>query len=224
MVPTKCTKRSWPSVVSRARSRNGARSCRCRRIHRKRWPRSPAYLRPWCAAPRGSMPGVATVRSITGLASPSTARAAPWCSASQTSRWPPATSVAKASASTAARQNNVQGSCDMGSFPHELTGYRHISDAVTRDLFGKTWASPSSPNPACAFPTCSSRARRQLQGALRAGRGRGAVRSEHAHVTAALSALECLVVQDIFLNETAEVRTCSSRLVVPREGRHLHQC
>jgi predicted molibdopterin-dependent oxidoreductase YjgC len=43
-------------------------------------------------------------------------------------------------------------------------------------------------------------------------------------VTAALSALECLVVQDIFLNETAEVRTCSSRLVVPREGRHLHQC
>ena len=27
-------------------------------------------------------------------------------------------------------QNNVQGSCDMGSFPHELPGYRHISDST----------------------------------------------------------------------------------------------
>jgi formate dehydrogenase major subunit len=32
-------------------------------------------------------------------------------------------------------QNNVQGSCDMGSFPHELPGYRHVSDAATRALF-----------------------------------------------------------------------------------------
>ena len=32
-------------------------------------------------------------------------------------------------------QNNVQGACDMGSFPHELAGYRHISDAATRALF-----------------------------------------------------------------------------------------
>ena len=30
-------------------------------------------------------------------------------------------------------QNNVQGSCDMGSFPHELPGYRHISDPATRE-------------------------------------------------------------------------------------------
>ncbi|HEX7947718.1 MAG TPA: molybdopterin-dependent oxidoreductase, partial [Phenylobacterium sp.] len=32
-------------------------------------------------------------------------------------------------------QNNVQGSCDMGSFPHELPGYRHVSDDATRDIF-----------------------------------------------------------------------------------------
>ena len=32
-------------------------------------------------------------------------------------------------------QNNVQGSCDMGSFPHELPGYRHISDPPVRELF-----------------------------------------------------------------------------------------
>src|SRR3546814_1228293 len=32
-------------------------------------------------------------------------------------------------------QNNVQGSCDMGSFPHELAGYRHISDTAVRASF-----------------------------------------------------------------------------------------
>ncbi|TJV07990.1 MAG: formate dehydrogenase subunit alpha, partial [Mesorhizobium sp.] len=30
-------------------------------------------------------------------------------------------------------QNNVQGSCDMGSFPHELPGYRHVSGDAVRD-------------------------------------------------------------------------------------------
>lgn len=36
-------------------------------------------------------------------------------------------------------QNNVQGSCDMGSFPHEYTGYRHVSDAATRKSFEDAW-------------------------------------------------------------------------------------
>src|SRR5690349_17302811 len=36
-------------------------------------------------------------------------------------------------------QNNVQGSCDMGSFPHEVTGYRHISDDAMRGTFEKDW-------------------------------------------------------------------------------------
>ncbi|MFP5368215.1 MAG: molybdopterin-dependent oxidoreductase, partial [Actinomycetes bacterium] len=36
-------------------------------------------------------------------------------------------------------QNNVQGACDMGSFPHEFSGYRHVSDTATRQLFERTW-------------------------------------------------------------------------------------
>jgi len=36
-------------------------------------------------------------------------------------------------------QNNVQGSCDMGSFPHELPGYRHVSDKVARASFESAW-------------------------------------------------------------------------------------
>src|SRR3546814_8927894 len=36
-------------------------------------------------------------------------------------------------------QNNVQGACDMGSFPHELSGYRHVSDDGARAMFESAW-------------------------------------------------------------------------------------
>src|SRR4030081_2987539 len=36
-------------------------------------------------------------------------------------------------------QNNVQGSCDMGSFPHEFPGYRHVSDDTVRHSFEEAW-------------------------------------------------------------------------------------
>src|SRR5690606_5036097 len=44
-------------------------------------------------------------------------------------------------------QNNVQGSCDMGSFPHELPGYRHISDATVRGEFEREWGVRLQPEP-----------------------------------------------------------------------------
>ena len=51
-------------------------------------------------------------------------------------------------------QNNVQGSCDMGSFPHEFTGYRHVSETAVRESRskprGKCLCNPSR---ACAFRT-----------------------------------------------------------------------
>ena len=49
-------------------------------------------------------------------------------------------------------QNNVQGSCDMGSFPHEFPGYRHVSDPATRELFETTWNTPLSPEPGLRIP------------------------------------------------------------------------
>ncbi len=53
-------------------------------------------------------------------------------------------------------QNNVQGACDMGSFPHELPGYRHVSDSTTRACSRPPGACRSTPSRACAFPTCST--------------------------------------------------------------------
>ena len=49
-------------------------------------------------------------------------------------------------------QNNVQGACDMGSFPHELPGYRHISDAATRREFEAEWGVALDPEPGLRIP------------------------------------------------------------------------
>jgi formate dehydrogenase major subunit len=49
-------------------------------------------------------------------------------------------------------QNNVQGSCDMGSFPHELPGYRPVSDDVVRGSFEKHWGVEIDPEPGYRIP------------------------------------------------------------------------
>jgi formate dehydrogenase major subunit len=102
-------------------------------------------------------------------------------------------------------QNNVQGSCDMGSFPHELPGYRHISDAATRALFESVWNVTLEPEPGLRIPNMFDAS---LDGSFRGlyVQGEDIAQSDPntQHVTDALSALECLVVQDIFLNETAK--------------------
>ena len=102
-------------------------------------------------------------------------------------------------------QNNVQGSCDMGSFPHELPGYRHISDTTVRSQFEAAWGVTLDPEPGLRIPN--------MFDAAQAGHflglyceGEDIVQSDPntQHVTASLRAMECLVVQDIFLNETAK--------------------
>ena len=102
-------------------------------------------------------------------------------------------------------QNNVQGSCDMGSFPHELPGYRHVSDAATRDLFEKAWNVSIQPEPGLRIPNMLEAA---LDGSFKGlyCQGEDPAQSDPntQHVQAALAAMECVVVQDLFLNETAK--------------------
>ena len=102
-------------------------------------------------------------------------------------------------------QNNVQGSCDMGSFPHELPGYRHIGDAAVRDLFGGEWGVELQPEPGLRIPNMFTSA---LDGSFRGlyvqGEDLAQSDPDTQHVHAALQSLECLVVQDLFLNETAK--------------------
>ncbi len=102
-------------------------------------------------------------------------------------------------------QNNVQGSCDMGSFPHELPGYRHISDDGARGLFEADWGVTLQPEPGLRIPNMFEAA---LAGSFLGlyCQGEDIVQSDPntQHVAAALSAMECIVVQDLFLNETAK--------------------
>ncbi|MFZ5456039.1 MAG: formate dehydrogenase subunit alpha [Pseudomonadota bacterium] len=102
-------------------------------------------------------------------------------------------------------QNNVQGSCDMGSFPHELPGYRHVSDAATRMLFKDAWGVEPQPEPGLRIPNMFEAA---MDGTFLGlyCEGEDIVQSDPntQHVEAALRAMECVVVQDLFLNETAK--------------------
>ncbi len=102
-------------------------------------------------------------------------------------------------------QNNVQGSCDMGSFPHELPGYRHVSDSTTRASFEAAWGVEIDPEPGLRIPNMFDAA---LTGSFKGlyCEGEDIVQSDPntQHVAAAMMAMECVVVQDIFLNETAK--------------------
>ncbi len=102
-------------------------------------------------------------------------------------------------------QNNVQGSCDMGSMPHEFTGYRHVSDDATRALFEAAWGRPLSADPGLRIPNMLDAA---IEGSFKAlyciGEDIAQSDPNTQHVTHALESMECVIVQDLFLNETAK--------------------
>jgi len=101
-------------------------------------------------------------------------------------------------------QNNVQGACDMGSFPHEFSGYRHVSDDATRKLFENAWGVALDKEPGLRIPNMLDAA---TDGTFKAlfVQGEDILQSDPNthHVAAGLAAMECVVVQDLFLNETA---------------------
>ncbi len=101
-------------------------------------------------------------------------------------------------------QNNVQGACDMGSFPHELSGYRHISDGATRALFEADWGVTLDAEPGLRIPNMLDAATDGLFKAIYI-QGEDILQSDPntKHVSAGLAAMECVIVHDLFLNETA---------------------
>ncbi|GAA4128630.1 formate dehydrogenase subunit alpha [Aminobacter aganoensis] len=101
-------------------------------------------------------------------------------------------------------QNNVQGSCDMGSFPHELPGYRHVSGDAVRDIYDSLWGVKLDEEPGLRIPNMLDAA---VDGTFKGIyiQGEDILQSDPdtKHVSAGLAAMECVVVQDLFLNETA---------------------
>lgn len=101
-------------------------------------------------------------------------------------------------------QNNVQGSCDMGSFPHEFPGYRHVSDDLTRAIYEREWGVALDKEPGLRIPNMIDAA---IDGTFKALyiQGEDLVQSDPntKHMIAGLEAMECVIIQDLFLNETA---------------------
>jgi len=101
-------------------------------------------------------------------------------------------------------QNNVQGSCDMGSFPHEFSGYRPVSDDTVRAEFEAAWGVNLDGEPGFRIPNMFDEA---VAGTFKAiyVQGEDIAQSDPntQHVEEALRAMECVIVQDLFLNETA---------------------
>ena len=101
-------------------------------------------------------------------------------------------------------QNNVQGSCDMGSFPHELPGYRHVSGEGVRSIYEHEWGVKLNPEPGLRIPNMFDAA---VDGTFLGlyVQGEDILQSDPDthHVSKGLKAMECVVVHDLFLNETA---------------------
>jgi len=101
-------------------------------------------------------------------------------------------------------QNNVQGSCDMGSFPHELPGYRHVKLPEVRAIFESLWGVEIDSEPGLRIPNMLDAA---VDGTFKGIyiQGEDILQSDPDthHVAAGLAAMECVVVHDLFLNETA---------------------
>ena len=101
-------------------------------------------------------------------------------------------------------QNNVQGSCDMGSFPHELSGYRHVSTDSGREMFEDDWGVALDREPGLRINNMLDAA---VMARSRASTSRARTFSSPTPTPGmslpVSSAMECVVVQDLFLNETA---------------------
>ncbi len=101
-------------------------------------------------------------------------------------------------------QNNVQGSCDMGSFPHELPGYRHVKLPEVREIFENAWGVEIDPEPGLRINNMLDAA---VDGTFKGIyiQGEDILQSDPdtKHVAAGLAAMDCVIVHDLFLNETA---------------------
>lgn len=112
-------------------------------------------------------------------------------------------------------QNNVQGNADMGGMPDKVTGYQPLDDPAMRARLEELWGQPPPAEPGLTIPEMITAA---AEGKIRSLfiQGEDVVQSDpyESHVVAALENLDFLVVQEMFLTETAR----RAHLVLPAAG------
>jgi predicted molibdopterin-dependent oxidoreductase YjgC len=103
-------------------------------------------------------------------------------------------------------QNNVQGACDMGGLPNVITGYQPVADPQVREKFSKAWGTELSDKPGL---TITDMIPAMLEGKLKGlyviGENPKLSDPDWNHLNHALKQLDFLVVQELFLSETAQV-------------------
>jgi formate dehydrogenase major subunit len=103
-------------------------------------------------------------------------------------------------------QNNVQGAADMGCQPDLLTGYAPVADATARERFAEVWGSPLPTGPGLTLPRMYEAIDRgDLRALFILGEDVVQTDPDSDRVRERLAALEFLVVQEIFLSETARL-------------------
>jgi formate dehydrogenase alpha subunit len=104
-------------------------------------------------------------------------------------------------------QNNVQGACDMGALPNVYTGYQPVVDLAIRDRMGKAWGVENLPeNPGITVTEMMEKAHeRKIKGMYIIGENPMISDPDLSHAEKSLENLDFLVVQDIFLTETAQM-------------------
>ena len=103
-------------------------------------------------------------------------------------------------------QNNVQGACDLGALPNVYPGYQKVDDAAVRAKFEQAWGAELSPNPGLTVIEIMTAAEEgKVRGLYIMGENPMLSDPDINHVEECLEALDFLVVQDIFLTETAKL-------------------
>jgi formate dehydrogenase alpha subunit len=118
-------------------------------------------------------------------------------------------------------QNNVQGACDMGGLPNVLTGYQPVSDPVVNEKFSSAWGRKVPDRPGLTITEMvPAMVDGRLKGLFVIGENPKLSDPDWQHFHHALKALDFLVVQDLFLSETAQVAdvVLSAASVAEKEG------
>lgn len=103
-------------------------------------------------------------------------------------------------------QNNVQGSCDMGALPDVYPGYQKVDDQEIALKFGDAWNSDLITRPGLKLPEILKGANDgQIKAMYIIGENPVLSEPDASRAKKALESLEFLVVQDIFLTETAQL-------------------
>ncbi len=101
-------------------------------------------------------------------------------------------------------QNNVQGACDMGAMPGHFPGYQKVTDEPVMDKFEKAWGTVLNKKPGVfATDVFSAAIKKEIRGLFIFGEDPMVTDADRHHVKKALESLDFLVVDDLFMTETA---------------------